>query len=257
MLAAATELTPDPIVAPAPPVPAPRAPGAQRTAPDAALAFARDLVPHDLWAALPPDTGELLGLLGRADVYVQDELDVRLHPTLTRTWSRRGRRGQRLVEAPGRNARFVAFGALDWREGWCSVGYGMGRTAELFGKQLDHLVARSRGRGRVALVLTDNARVHTAAGSVLVRQALARHGDALRLVYTPAYDPDSNPTERLWRVVRSAVTHNHRRTDPWDLYHDVDAFFDALDADPPRALRHIGSPGLAPPLAAGALPLAA
>lgn len=240
-LAAATELTPDPIAAPFPPAPAP---AVHRPAdPDAALALARGLVPHDLWAALPPDTLEVLGLLGRADLYVQDELDVRLHPTLTRAWSRRGRRGQRLVPAPGRNARFVAFGALDWREGWCSVGYGLGRTAALYCRQLDHLVARSRARGRVALVLTDNARVHTAAGSLLVRQALARHGDALRLLYTPAYDPDSNPTERLWRVVRSTTTHNHHRAEPWDLYQDVDAFFDALDADPARALRHLGSPG--------------
>ena len=253
LLAAATELGPDPAAPPAPPAYDQPAAASPTTG-----ALVRDLVPHDLWAALPPDTQDILDLLGRADLYVQDELDVRLHPTLTRTWSRRGKRGQRLIPAPGRNVRFVAFGALDWRVGWCSVGYGTGRTAALYCKQLDHLVARSHARGRVALVLTDNARVHTARGSVLVRQTLARHGAALRLLYTPAYDPEANPTERLWRAVRTAVTHNHHRTDPWDLYRDVDAFFDELDADPARALRHIGGPGREPPpIASLALPLAA
>jgi hypothetical protein len=45
----------------------------------------------------------LLTLLPGADLYLQDEMQVAFHPTLTRVWSRKGRRGQRLVEAPGDN----------------------------------------------------------------------------------------------------------------------------------------------------------
>jgi transposase len=33
----------------------------------------------------------------------------------------------------------------------------------------------------------------------------------LSLVYTPAYDPDANRIEWLWRVSRRIVTHNHQR----------------------------------------------
>src|ERR687898_2408774 len=47
----------------------------------------------------PEDLPRLLGLLERADLYLQDEVEVALHPTLTRVWSRGGRGGQRLVQA--------------------------------------------------------------------------------------------------------------------------------------------------------------
>src|SRR5258706_11725387 len=63
----------------------------------------QDLVEADLWSQLPADLEALLTLLPGADLYLQDEMQVAFHPTLTRVWSRKGRRGQRLVEAPGDN----------------------------------------------------------------------------------------------------------------------------------------------------------
>jgi hypothetical protein len=47
---------------------------------------------------VPADLAWLLRLLPRDDVYLQDEVEVALHPTLTRVWCAKGRRGQRLVE---------------------------------------------------------------------------------------------------------------------------------------------------------------
>jgi hypothetical protein len=109
-------------------------------------------------------------------------------------------------------------------------------------EQLDHLVQRSQERGRVAIALVDNAKIHTPWGAKVVRAALERHGAKLRLVYTPPYDPSANPTERLWPPFRRAVTHNHHRDDFSDLYCDAEQYFTDLDAQPERALRHIGSP---------------
>ncbi len=40
-----------------------------------------DLVEADLWAQLPADLPELLALLPRADLYLQDEMHVAFHPT--------------------------------------------------------------------------------------------------------------------------------------------------------------------------------
>lgn len=204
--------------------------------------FLASLVDHDLLGAVSPDVPALLRLLPTADRYVQDEVEIRHHPTLTRRWSRKGRHGQRRVRAPGQSLKVLAFGAVDWRDGWNSVGFGRNRSATLFCKQLDHLVERSQQRGRIAIVLGDNANIHTPWGSKLVRETVKRHGDRLRLVYTPAYDPEANPTERLWPPFRRAVTHNHHRDDMVDLYHDALAYFDELDNDPQRVLRHIGSP---------------
>src|SRR6266536_3633901 len=73
-----------------------------------------DLVPDATLAdaLMPEDLPRLLGLLERADLYLQDEVEVALHPTLTRVWSRAGRAGQRLVQAPGKNFKRCGFGLV-------------------------------------------------------------------------------------------------------------------------------------------------
>ena len=78
----------------------------------------KDLIEADLWSQLPVDVPELLALLPRADLDLQDEVQFAFHPTLTRVWSLKGRRGQRLVEAPGDNRKVYGFGLVDWRDGW-------------------------------------------------------------------------------------------------------------------------------------------
>jgi hypothetical protein len=200
------------------------------------------LVEPDLCDQILADVPELLALLPKADLYVQDEVDVRHHPTLTRVWSRKGRGGQRLVRAPGVNLNAVGFAAVDWRDGWCSWGFAPGRTAQAFVNQIDHLVERSRGWGRLAIVLLDNAKIHTPQGAKVVRDAVERHRDTLRLVPTPAYDPQANPAERLIPPFRRAVTHNHHRDQVVDLFRDAFRYFEGLDTHPERALRHIASP---------------
>jgi hypothetical protein len=54
---------------------------------------AHDLVPDPTLAddLMPEDLPRLLGLLGRADLSLHGEVEVALHPTLTRVWSRAGR----------------------------------------------------------------------------------------------------------------------------------------------------------------------
>ena len=77
-----------------------------------------DLMPDPLLRdELPEDLPWLPRLLPRADLYLQDEVQLALHPTLTRVWCPQGRRGQRLVEAPDNNAKEYGFGLVDWRAG--------------------------------------------------------------------------------------------------------------------------------------------
>jgi len=200
------------------------------------------LVDADLLEDVPPDVAEVLRLLPHADVYLQDELQYAFHPTLTRVWCWKGRRGQRLVEAPGANDKVYGFGLVDWCEGWFDGRLAPGRTADVFCAQVRAAVARSRARGRLALVIVDNLRTHTPAGSKLVRQMLAELQDHLRLIYTPAYDPDANRIEWLWRWSRREVTHNHQRTTFAALLEDIQAHFEALRQHPNLVLRQIGSP---------------
>jgi hypothetical protein len=201
-----------------------------------------DLVDTDLLDDVPPDLDDLLRRLPSADLYVQDEVQVAFHPTLTRVWSRRGRRGQRLVEAPGANAKVYGFGIVDWCDGWFDGFLAPGRTAAAFCAQVRTAVARSRMRGRVAIVVADNLRTHTPAGSKLVRQLLAELQGQLYLVYTPPYDPDANRIEWLWRWTRRAVTHNHQRESFDAVQADLRDHFQHLAAQPNAVLRQVGSP---------------
>ena len=212
-----------------------------------------DLVDADLLAEIPRDLEELLSLLPRADLYLQDEVQYAFHPTLTRVWCWKGRRGQRLVEAPGANDKVYGFGLVDWCAGWFDGRLAPGRTADIFCAQVRAAVARSRARGRMAFVIVDNLRTHTPAGSKLVRQMLAELQDDLRLIYTPAYDPDANRIEWLWRWSRREVTHNHQRTAFATLLGDIQEHFKTLRQHPDLVLRQIGSPfadqgSAAPPL---------
>jgi hypothetical protein len=201
-----------------------------------------DLVPDatladDLW---PEDLPGLLGLLAGADLYLQDEVEVALHPTLTRVWSRAGRPGQRLVQAPGKNFKRYGFGLVDWRDGHLDWALAEGRRAAPLCAQLRRAVARSQGRGKIAMVILDNLGIHTPKGSRLLRALLAELGEQLVLVYTPTYDPDANRIEWLWRSLRRTVTHTHRRQSLAELVADADRW--ARTITPTQVLRQIGSP---------------
>jgi hypothetical protein len=203
---------------------------------------AHTLVPDPTVAEdlFPEDLPRLLGLLGHADLYLQDEVEVALHPTLTRVWSRAGRPGQRLVQAPGKNFKRCGFGLVDWREGWLDFELADGRRAAPLCAQLRRAAERSRARGRVAMVILDNLGIHTPKGSRLLRALLAELGEQLVLVYTPTYDPDANRIEWLWRALRGSVTHTHQRQRLDDLVADAQRWARTIPAA--KVLSQIGSP---------------
>ena len=155
-------------------------------------------------------------------------------------WSRAGRGGQRLVQAPGTNAKQDGFGLVDWRDGHLDWQVAEGRRAAPLCAQLRRAAERSRGRGRIAMVILDNLGIHTPKGSRLLRGLLAELGGQLVLVYTPTYDPDANRIEWLWRLLRRAVTHTHRRETLDLLLADANAW--ARDVTPTEILRQLGSP---------------
>ena len=150
---------------------------------------AHDLVPDPTLAddLFPEDLPCLLGLLEHADLYLQDEVEIALHPTLTRVWSRSGRAGQRRVQAPGNNAKQYGFGLVDWRDGHLDWAVADGRRAAPLCAQLRRAADRSQTRGRVAMVILDNLGIHTPKGSRLLRALLAELGEQLVLVYTPTW----------------------------------------------------------------------
>ena len=161
----------------------------------------------------PFDLPDLLVRLPQADLYLQDEVQFAFHPTLTRVWSRKGRRGQRLIEAPGDNRKVYGFGLVDWRDGWFDGRIAPGRTADLFCEQVRAAAVRSQRRGRVAIVIADNLRTHTPAGSLLVRSLPGTSSRntciwCIRLPMTLMLIALNGTGS----VSRRMVTHNHQRS---------------------------------------------
>jgi len=196
--------------------------------------------PARLGPAWPEDRSRLLALLPDADLYLQDEVQVAVQPTLMRVWCRRGRRGQRKVPAPGTNAKRYGFGGVDWRTGWFAWALADGRKAAPFCAQVRRVVTRSRARGRVAIVILDNLSIPTPKGSKQLRPLREELGDDFVLVSTPPSDPDSNRSAGLWRALRKTVTQTHQRATLAELLADAHDWARALT--PPHIRRQIGSP---------------
>jgi transposase len=137
----------------------------------------------------------------------QDEVDLNLNPVIGCMWMAKGEQAE--VVTPGTNVKRYLSGSMSWRTGELVVTEGASRNAALFVAHLDDLRRRFR-RYRVIHVVCDNARFHTVAGSVRVRQYLAEHGGRVVLHYLPAYSPQDNPIERVWWHLHEQITRNHR-----------------------------------------------
>ena len=177
---------------------------------------------------------------GRADLYGQDEADLALLPTLTRTWMPRG--AQLKVLAPGINEKCSVSCAVDLTEGAPLWRTDDCRCAEQFCATLLAAVERSTTRGRLAVVLTDNARPHQVGKTGIVRRGLDALAGRVVIVFQPAYSPDLQPTERVWRQWRPNVTHNHQRDTLGALQQDSDAWFCRMAAEPAAVLQALAIP---------------
>jgi hypothetical protein len=181
---------------------------------------------------------------GRADLYGQDEADLALLPTLTRTWMPRG--AQRRVPAPGSNEKCSVSCATDLAEGALLFRTDERRCADQFCATLSAGADRSTARGRLAVFLVDNAKSHRVGKTGIVRRGLTALAGRVVLVFQPAYSPELQPAERVWRQWRPNVTHNHTRSTLVALRHDSDAWLSRMAAAPQAVLRALAIPASQP-----------
>jgi transposase len=88
-----------------------------------------------------------------------------------------------------------------------------GRLVTRFEKQFDAMtfkdfliqLLRHRKKGKRIVVMLDNARYHHAK---ILRDFLRKNRKVLRLEFLPAYSPELNPIERVWKLTRKICTHN-------------------------------------------------
>jgi hypothetical protein len=131
-----------------------------------------------------------------------DEATVRRHPTLTAQWCLL----EEIPEVPtgDDHTRVHVYGAVAPLTGrthyHISAELGKGEFAQF----LRHLLASHPGTR--LLVIHDRGEQHKGAPvDAVVQEAQGR----LVLKAQPAYSPELNPQERIWKWLRRVVTHNH------------------------------------------------
>jgi len=135
-------------------------------------------------------------------IFYQDEVGFQTDGTLTYTWGTRGEKIE--IENYGRHGRVNLIGAFELGTG---IFYGIltsfGVNAMRFRRFICHL--KREMRTDKILLICDNARFHKAKW---LTQWIAAQSEWLRLEFLPAYSPDFNPIERLWKWMKGEFTHN-------------------------------------------------
>ena len=131
-----------------------------------------------------------------------DEATVRRHPTLTAQWCL----VDEVPEVPtgDDHTKVHVYGAVAPLTGRTHYHISPELGTGEFGQFLRHLLAYHPGKR--LLVIHDRGAQHKGAPvEAIVRDAKGR----LVLQAQPAYSPELNPQERIWKWLRRVVTHNH------------------------------------------------
>ena len=130
-----------------------------------------------------------------------DEASFAQWGSLGYTWAPRGQ--QPLVRTCGKRKGYKVFGLIDYFSGRLfSHGHDGRFTAESYCAFLATVLVAT---DRPLVLVQDGARYHTAKDT---QAFFAAHADRLTVYHLPAYSPDYNPIEHLWRNIKRRNTHN-------------------------------------------------
>ncbi len=139
----------------------------------------------------------------RALLLFGDEASFAQWGSLSYTWAVKGQ--QPVVATTGIRRGYKVFGMLDYFTGQL---FYQGHTdkfkAETYCDFLRMVLEHTKPDHKV-IIVQDGARYHTARTT---KEFVAAHADRLEVYQLPAYSPDYNPIEHLWRRVKRAATHN-------------------------------------------------
>jgi transposase len=130
-----------------------------------------------------------------------DEASFAQWGSLGYTWAKRGQ--QPLVKTGGKRTGYKVFGLIDYFSGRLfSKGHSGRFNAESYCAFLAEVLAQTT---QPIILIQDGARYHTAAKT---KEFFAQHTARLTVEQLPAYSPDYNPIEHLWRNIKRQNTHN-------------------------------------------------
>jgi len=144
-----------------------------------------------------------------------DEASFAQWGSLSYTWAPKGQQPE--VPTSGKRKAYKVFGLIDYFSGRFFYKAHAGRfNSESYASFLLDVLSQTTQH---VVVIHDGARYHT---SKAMRAFFAMHADRLTIEQLPAYSPDFNPIEHLWKKVKKEATHLKHFPAFTDLQQEVD-----------------------------------
>jgi transposase len=134
-------------------------------------------------------------------IFFQDEVGFQTEGTLTYSWGPKGKKI--VVKNKGRHGRVNLIGAYEVGSGDFFYKMTFLRVNALRFKRFLCCLKRKYRTDKI-IIIADNASFHKAKWFT----AWWKSSDWLKLEFLPAYSPDFNPIERLWKWIKKEYTHN-------------------------------------------------
>ena len=129
-----------------------------------------------------------------------DEASFAQWGSLSYTWAPKGEQPE--VPTSGKRKGYKVFGLIDYFSGRFFYKSQEGRFhSESYAAFLLDVLSQTR---RHVIVIQDGARYHP---SKVMQQFFSTHADRLTVKQLPAYSPDFNPIEHLWKKIKKEATH--------------------------------------------------
>jgi transposase len=169
------------------------------------------------------------------DLWAEDEVHFQQHGSRCRMWIPPEIKDPVLFHEPTRKS-VGYFGAVRLRDGK----FVRRREEEMFNAEtfwafLKQLKKVSLKSGRRVVVILDNARYHHAK---LHKEWRELNSGKFALSFLPAYSPELNPIERVWKLTRRKRLHNRHFEKLKSLIEGVEAQFDEWSV-PNQTLRKL------------------
>src|SRR5512145_1512081 len=144
-----------------------------------------------------------------------DEASFAQWGSLSDTWAPKGQQPE--VPTSGKRKGYKVFGLIDYFSGRFFYKAHAGRfNSESYAAFLLAVLSQTTQH---VVVIQDGARYHT---SKAMQAFFTTHADRLTIEQLPAYSPDFNPIEHLWKKVKKEATHLKHFPEFIDLQQEVD-----------------------------------
>ncbi len=152
-----------------------------------------------------------------------DECEIHTHPYLAKVWRRKGQAMR--IPAAGEDHKCAVFGAVDYASGRVFYQLSARKGEDAFLAFLDHL-AHELPADEPAMLVLDNVGYHK---SHRLRAHWQRLAERFEPFFLPAYSPQLNLIERLWRYLKDHLACHRWWNDLANLQQATETLLDGLE----------------------------